>query len=243
MQSHIAIGVIGDFDETFTPHAATGPAVEHAAAPLGLAVDVQWLATDVLEADPAQVEAFDALWAAPGSPYKNMNAALEAIRFAREEGVPLLGSCGGCQHVVVEYARNVLGIQDAQHAEYDPYASVLFVSELSCSLVGRTMHVTIEPGSRAATFYEATEAREQYYCNFGLNPQYQRQLHDGGLLVTGVDADGEARVVEIPDHPFFIATLFVPATSSSPGHPHPLISAFLQTAAERAPGAALTRTA
>lgn len=71
---------------------------------------------------------------------------------------------------------------------------------------------------------------EQYYCNFGLNPAYQTQLHEGGLRVVGVDQDGEARIVELTDHPFFLATLFVPQVSSRPTQPHPLISAFLRAA-------------
>lgn len=231
MARGISVGVIGDYDPEFPPHPATDAALAHAASALGVEVAVRWHATDSLaDADLAGLLVEDALWCAPGSPYRSLDGALRAIRFAREGDVPLLGTCGGFQHIVIEYARNVLGFEDAQHAEYDPYASQLFISELACSLAGKTMEVRIEAGSRAAGFYGRTEASERYYCNFGLDPEHQRLLHDGGLRVVGVDQDGEARVLELPDRRFFVATLFVPQLSSSPGAPHPLITAFLRAA-------------
>lgn len=235
MERRISVGVIGDFDPEFPPHPATNSALLHSAAALGAAVDVRWHATDSLvDSDLADVLADDALWCAPGSPYKSLDGALRAIRFAREADVPLLGTCGGFQHVVLEYARDVLGFADAQHAEYDPYASDLFITELSCSLAGQEMAVELSADSRAARFYERTETCEQYYCNFGLNPEHQRLLHDGGLRVVGVDGDGEARVLELPDRRFFIATLFVPQLGSSPESPHPLITAYLRAAMQPA---------
>ena len=79
-----------------------------------------------------------------------MERTLAAIRYAREQGVPCFGTCGGFQHMLIEYARNVLGFQDAQHAEYDPYASNLFITQLACSLAGRTMQLRFTPGSRVA---------------------------------------------------------------------------------------------
>jgi len=220
--------VIGDFDSEFPPHLATAAALEHAAAALGVQVDVRWLSTT----DLAELANHDALWCAPGSPYRSLNGALRAIRFARESDLPFIGTCGGFQHTVIEYARNVLGFQDAQHAEYDPYASDLFISEFACSLVGQTMRVRLCPGSRAFDFYGQSEVSEQYYCNFGLKPEHQETLHQGGLRVAGTDQDGEARVLELPDRRFYLATLFVPQLSSQAGSPHPLITAYLRAAVD-----------
>lgn len=232
MERRVSIGVIGDYDPRFPPHPATNDSLRHAAANLGVEVDVQWLGTSSLEgADLAQLgAAHDALWCAPGSPYRSLDGALRAIRLARESDIPFLGTCGGFQHVVIEYARNVLGFEDAQHAEYDPYASDLFISELSCSLAGQTMSVRLRGDSHAARCYGKTEALERYYCNFGLNPEHQGRLHEGGLRIVGTDQDGEARVLELPDRRFYVATLFVPQLSSSPGSPHPLIVAYLRAA-------------
>jgi CTP synthase (UTP-ammonia lyase) len=233
MPSTLQVAVIGDFDETFTPHAATNEALRHSAARLGVEVAVEWIPTPRLELSLDCVQAADALWCAPGSPYRSMQGALAALRFGRERGVPTLGTCGGCQHMIIEYARNVLGFADAQHAEYDPYASRLFVAPLSCSLVGRTMPVTLEPGSKAAAVYGVQRIREQYYCNFGLNADYEQTLHEGGFRVVGLDDDHEARVFELPEHAFYLATLFVPQTRSTPERPHALVTALLQAALER----------
>ncbi|MEW9553155.1 hypothetical protein [Nonomuraea sp. NPDC050783] len=230
MNRSLRVAVIGDRDPTFPPHVATGDALRHAAAHLGIGVDVRWLATEPLESDLTEVKAADVLWCAPGSPYRSLRGALAALRHGREHGVPTLGTCGGCQHMVIEYARHVLGHEDAQHAEYDPYASTLFVSELACSLAGKTMPVTLVPGTRAAALYGRTEVEEEYYCNFGLDPGRQETLHDGGFSVTGVDGDGEARVLEIPGHPYYVATLFVPQTRSRPEAPHPLVVGLLRAA-------------
>ncbi|MCF6468612.1 CTP synthase [Nonomuraea sp. MG754425] len=224
------VAIVGDYDERSLPQAATGEALRHAADRLGVGVQVRWVATEPLESDLSEVKAADVLWCAPGSPYRSLLGALAALRFGRENGIPTLGTCGGCQHIVIEYARNVLGFEDAHHAEYDPYASTLFVSELACSLAGRTMPVALTPGSRAATLYGALSAEEEYYCNFGIDPAHQRTLHDGGLRVTGVDGDGEARVLELPDHPFYLATLYVPQTRSTPAAPHPLVTGLLSAA-------------
>jgi CTP synthase (UTP-ammonia lyase) len=121
MSQIIRVGIIGDFDPNFRPHTATDDALGHAAGAAGVTVEVEWLPTPPLEQQATDtVQRFDALWCAPGSPYQSLNGALNAIRLAREEGRPFIGTCGGFQHVVIEYARNVLGFADAQHAEYDP---------------------------------------------------------------------------------------------------------------------------
>lgn len=231
MTHRYTVAVIGDFDESYPPHAATNAAIGHSARGLGLDVAVTWLGTESLAADLAPVTAADALWCAPGSPYRNLTGALAALRFGRENAVPTLGTCGGCQHIVLEFARNVLGFRDAQHAEYDPYASALFISELTCSLVGQTMPVNLTDDSIAQRCYRKTRVDENYYCNFGLNPTYRPTLEAGGLRVTGVDDADEARVFELSRHPFYVATLFVPQARSTIEAPHPLVTALLAAAA------------
>jgi len=235
MPEPVTIAIVGDRDPTSAAHLATEASLRHTAGALGLRLAHRWVPTPALAGGAEPVLGGDAgVWIAPGSPYADMGGALAAIRLAREEGIPLLGTCGGFQHVVIEFARNVLGFADAQHAEYDPYASTLFVTPLSCSPAGRTMPVRLEPGSRTASWYGATGAEERYHCNFGLNPEHQALLHRGGLRVVATDAGGEARVVEIPAHPFFVATLYLPQAGSSAGRPHPLVAAFARAAAERA---------
>jgi CTP synthase (UTP-ammonia lyase) len=231
MSSAIRIGLVGDYDPAFPPHQATVAALEHSAALLQLDLEAVWIATPALEPfDAAVLRECAAIWCAPGSPFRSMLGALSAIRYARERGLPFLGTCAGFQHMVIEYARNVMGKADAQHAEYAPLDGTLFVTPLSCPIRGTTLEVIVEPGSQAGRAYGRTTAMEQYYCSFGLNPAYQEQLDHYGLRVVGVDRDGEARILELPEHPFFVGTLFVPQMLSRPVQPHPLISAFVQAA-------------
>jgi CTP synthase (UTP-ammonia lyase) len=240
MNTAVAIALVGEYTPSFLPHAKTVEVLGHMQTLLAQPIRGDWLSTaELAGAAEDRLASYDAVWIAPGSPYRNMQGALDAIRYARQCQMPLLGTCGGCQHVVIEYARNVLGFRDAAHAEYDPYASTLFITSLSCSLVGQTMDVDIEPNSRVAEIYGATRIGEQYYCNFGLNPDHQTRLHDGGLEICGRDANGEARILTIADHPFFLATLFVPQLTSTIDRPHPIIGAFMRAAlAMKSPAAA-----
>jgi CTP synthase (UTP-ammonia lyase) len=229
-----AIGVIGDFQADFPPHPATEAALGHAATAMGISLKVSWLGTlELCDVTSEELIRHDALLCAPGSPYRSLEGALRAVRLARELDWPLLGTCGGFQHMVIEYARNVLGIVDAQHAEYDPYASELFISALPCSLAGRSMNIHLAAGSLASDFYGRSEVLEHYYCDFGLNPSHQERLERGGLNVVGWDQNGEVRVVELPQLRFYLATLFVPQLRSQPGSPHPLLTAFLEAASSQ----------
>jgi CTP synthase (UTP-ammonia lyase) len=130
----------------------------------------------------------------------------------------------------LEYARNVLGIKEADHEESSPDGRTLLINRLECSLVGQTRKVNLILGSKSAKAYEKDFAIEQFLCNFGLNPAFRDPLFKGPLKVSGVDENGEVRIVEIIDPPFFIATLFLPQLSSTPSEPHPLIISFLKAA-------------
>jgi CTP synthase (UTP-ammonia lyase) len=124
----------------------------------------------------------------------------------------------------------VLGIQDAEHEETAPSAPTLIISKLACSLVGKTQTIKITPGSHAHQAYGQQEVMEQFYCSYGLNPEFRDKLSKGQLKITGVDLNGEVRIVELSDHPFYVATLFLPQIASRPENPHPLIVAYLRAA-------------
>jgi len=233
VQDTLSIGIIGDFDPRNETHLKTNSSLVDAAARAGRDVKTDWLPTEELQEAPGSklLYGYDGLWCSPGSPYRSMEGALAGIRFAREQGVPFIGTCGGFQHTVIEYARNVLGQTDAEHEESSPYASNFFITRLVCSPFDKTLTVKIKPGSKAHQYVGKAEIAEYYYCNFGLNPDCKDAIDAGGLRVTGSDSDGEARIIELPDHRFFVATLFLPQQSSSPARPHPLIVAFLEAAA------------
>jgi CTP synthase (UTP-ammonia lyase) len=227
------IGIIGEFQPKFAPHTAIGTSVEHAqSADLsGLPITLEWISTtDAEHISDDQLATYAGWWIAPGSPYRSIDGALKVIRYAREHDVPLLGTCGGYQHLVLEYARNVVGFPDAAHAEYDPYASNLFITALSCSLMGQTMTVLLNENTTAARLYSSDTVTEKYYCNFGLNLDHLPALVSAGLVVSGTDQDVEPRILELPNLRYFVATWFVPQTSSTPDAPHPLIAGLLRAA-------------
>jgi CTP synthase (UTP-ammonia lyase) len=224
----LSLAIIGDFNADFKPHPATNEALSDVAKALDLALDMRWLPTRSLVERNDSLQDFDGFLIAPGSPYESMKGALNAIEFGRTAPRPVLGTCGGFQHIVIEYARNVLNLEDAEHAEYDPYASNLVISKLECSLAGQFLTIEIKEDSKVFKIYQKRSIKEHYYCNFGLNPEYQEILDKGGLRVVGMDQNNEARILELPYHPFFVATLFVPQLNSSYADPHPLLVAFLK---------------
>lgn len=232
--------MIGDLSSTAPLGVATEAAVIHSAARLPAKVETRWCSTaDLGEATIANCHG---IWIAPGSPYRDMAKVIWVIQQARERKIPCLGTCGGFQHMVIEYARNALGVMDAQHAEYDPYASRLIISRLACSLVGRQMTIGFVAGSRVAGFYGTATAGEEYYCNFGVNPEYLPMFAGSEFRIAGSDQEGEARVMEISAHPFFVGTLFVPQTRSTAEVPHPIVSAFVQAAHQAAVAESTRRT-
>jgi CTP synthase (UTP-ammonia lyase) len=233
MGQRVLAGVIGDDHPDVPGYAAIRDALHHAAHALALDVETEWLPTTALgPAVESELGAYDALWCGPVGPYQNPDPALRAIRFARERGVPFLGTCAGFQHAVIEYARSVLGLAEADHAETNPAAAAPVIAALPYPLIERTAAVVLDPTSRTAEIYRRTVVAERYRCRFGLNPEYLAPLHRGGLHVTGVDETGAATVIEFPGHPFFLATLFLPERTSRAGAPHPLVTAYLQAAAE-----------
>jgi CTP synthase (UTP-ammonia lyase) len=162
----------------------------------------------------------------PGSPYAHPEGVLAAITAARTGGIPLLGTCGGFQHLLLEFARSVCGLTTVEHGVVHADATELLVVPLACKLFGEAATVIVAPGTVAARAMGPGPSTERYFCRFGLNSDYERALGAQGLVISGRDGDGDARIVELPDHPFFVGTLFQPGLSSDTTWVHPLIGSF-----------------
>jgi CTP synthase (UTP-ammonia lyase) len=230
----IRIALVGDYSSEVPAHRAIPGALERAASLLGQAVAPTWIASPAWDHDPAGgAAAYNGLWCVPGSPYASMDGALGAIRAAREGDIPFLGTCGGFQHALIEYVRNVRGHADADHAESNPDTTLPLIAPLACPLRGARGTIRFTPGSRAHAIYDREEATEEYYCGYGVNPPLESMLEDGALHISGRDAEGAARVVELDGHPFYIATLFQPERATLAGGTHPLINAFVASALAR----------
>lgn len=226
---HLAL--IGDYNPDVIAHQAIPVALQKAAQALELDINLHWLGTDTLTST-ASLHGFDGFWCVPASPYRDIEGALRAIRFAREQRRPFLGTCGGFQHVVLEYARNVLGWADAEHGELVPDAERAVITPLSCALVEASDTVRLLPNTRIAQAYGNLDIHEGYRCNYGINPQFAHALLDGALIPGGHDAAGELRAIELLGHPFFVATLFQPERAALKGTTPPLAIALLKACRE-----------
>ena len=227
----IRIALVADCDPALRAHAAIPMALHLAADEMGCNIQPAWVATDSMtRTATAKLEGFDAVWCTPGSPYRSMDGALRAIRYARENGRPFLGTCGGFQHAIIESLRNVAGFKEADHAESNPDAKMPVIARLACSLVERGGVIRLQAGTRIAAAYRRHEVTEGFHCNYGFDKRFEEALAKSGLKISGRDPAGDARVVELPNHPFFIATLFQPERSAFTARSHSLIKAFVEAA-------------
>jgi CTP synthase (UTP-ammonia lyase) len=164
-------------------------------------------------------------------PYRSADGAISAIRFARTSHLPFLGTSAGFQYALIEYARHVLGLTEADHQKTNPKASIPLISPLAVGLAGVKARVRFMDGSRLRNAYRTAESTEEYHCSFGLNGRYRRLIESGPLCVSAVDDQHEIRAVELDGHPFFVATLFEPEMSATVS---PLVTAFVAACQRRA---------
>lgn len=226
MSARITIGLIGDRSDAVVAHRAIPNALTLAAGLLGVEARYEWVPSEQVTS-AERVAGFDGLWCVPGSPYRSMEGVLLAIRYAREHERPFLGTCGGFQHAVLEYARNVLGWRDAEHAESSPEAARAVIAPLACGLLDDFAALRLIEGTRLARAYAALRTEEEYRCRFGVNLAFRAALVTGDLRESAVDDDGDLRAVELRAHPFFVCTLFQPERAALHGKTPPLVVAFL----------------
>lgn len=219
------IALVGDRSDSVRAH----PKISALLANLGGAgnerFDAYWLHSSTLD-DDTDLSGFDGIWGVPGSPYANVEGVLSAIRTARTQAIPYLGTCAGSQHLLLEFARNECGLNGVEHGEVNPDGEALLLVPLECSLLGVEDAVTVNPGTRAGEIMGAGQTTERFFCRFGMNRDYLQILQANGLVVSAVDAGGDMRIVELPGHPFFLGTLFQPELSSDETWIHPIIRAF-----------------
>ena len=226
------IALVGDRSPDVASHARVPLLLDSLAERDRLVLDAYCIPSEE-GADAVAVSGFDAVWVLPGSPYRSEEGVLAAIRTARVAGIPFLGTCGGFQHALLEYARDVCGLARVAHAENDPDADDFLIEPLACSLVGHEGVVTIEPGSLAQSVIGSERTVERYFCAYGPS-RHLDTLRAHGLRFSGYDEDGHVRVVELPGHPFFLASLFQPELSGDGSRPHPMVRALARAAVAHA---------
>jgi CTP synthase (UTP-ammonia lyase) len=168
------------------------------------------------------------VWLLPGTPYRDAESAFAAIRHCLATGTPFLGTCGGFQHALVELVRSRAGVAHATHGESDPNAADPVVSRLACSLIGEVRLVTPIAGTRFASICGSEPFEGFHYCSFGLDPAYVEPLERAGVVVGATAPDAGVEAIELPEHPFFLATAFQPQVGAGArGRLGPLLESFV----------------
>ena len=222
------IAILGDFNPAYSTHHTLNNSISQIRKLFNQELQFDWISTDILNSKTAFNNLYCGLWIAPGSPYKDMQNVLNTITYARENNVPTFGNCGGFQHMIIEFAKNVCGISNADHEETNPKATDLVISKLSCSLMEQEEELTIiETSSILFNTINKNKLLGKYFCSYGINNKYIEILRSNGLKFTACSVKGEMRAFELANHPFFLGTLFQPALSSTLEEPNPLILAFI----------------
>lgn len=234
MASRIAI--IGEQNTDFRPHAVVNEMITRFNEQNNKAVKPAWISTEKLNQSDHKtiLSDYQGIWISPGSPYKSLDGALNAIKFSRTRNIPALGTCAGFQHMILEYAINHLELEDAVSAQYNPEGKNQVINELTCQVMGQSLKIFIQKGTRAFEIYRSGTITEHYYCRFGFNTAFMKKFRNSGLVFSGVDDRNEPRIFELPNHAFFLGTLFVPGDhmifSNEIKHEgHPVINAFLKS--------------
>jgi len=231
-----------DFEDAYL---SVYEALKHAGLSHGVNVDVRWVDADRMhEDDENNLRRSDALIVPGGFGERGTDGKLEAVRFARESGMPFLGLCFGFQMAVVEYARNVLGLEDAHSSEVDeetPHPVIdLLPEQYDVENLGGTMRLgdketQITDGTVAHEVYGDERAVERHRHRFEVNPEYIERLEDAGMLFSGRSKSGNRmEILELPDHPYFVGAQFHPEFRSRPGDPSPPFVGLVGAAVEEA---------
>jgi CTP synthase (UTP-ammonia lyase) len=221
------IALVGDRSPHVRSHARVPGLLDRLKERDNLDLDVYWVPTEEVD---ESLKGFDGIWLLPGSPYKSEDGGIDAVRIARENGIPFLGTCGGFQHAMLEFARNVCGATEVQHGESNPAAEDLLIVALECSLDGHEGPVQVTPGTRAAEVLGVERSMERYHCAYGLDTSRLDLLREYGMVFSGHDDAGDPRIAELPSHSFYLATLFQPELAGDGTRPHPLVEAFARAA-------------
>jgi CTP synthase len=242
----LTIGIVGKYVDLPDAYLSVVEALRHGAAANDVLLDLRWIPAEEVDGLLASthLEGVDGIVVPGGFGYRGVEGKINAIRYAREEGVPFLGLCLGLQCAVIEYARSVLGHGDANSTEFDPTTDHpvidLMADQIDVEDMGGTMRLGVYPakleeGSLAARLYGEELIYERHRHRWEVNNRYRKALESAGMWLTGISPDDRlVEVVEIPDHPFFIASQFHPEFTSRPDAPHPLFTGFVAAAKTRA---------
>jgi CTP synthase len=239
----VRIAVVGKYTEYVDSYKSVLEALIHGGIANDVGVDVMWVSSEsfIGTRRPAEIlSGFDGLLVPGGFGVRGIEGMVEAIRSARESGMPFFGICLGMQTAIIEFARNVCGLDDSHSSEFNPDCDnpviSLMESQQHVTDMGGTMRLGAYPcrlarGSRAAEVYGVPEVSERHRHRYEVSNSYRDLFLQHGLRLSGLSPDGQlVEIVELPTHPWFIGCQFHPELQSRPTRPHPLFAGFVAAA-------------
>jgi CTP synthase len=242
----VKVAIVGKYVNLHDAYLSVIEALKHGGFHHGAKVEIEWVSSDDLEGvDVAEVlEGIHGMIVPGGFGWRGVEGKLDAIRYARERGVPYLGLCLGLQCAVIEFARNVCGLEGANSSEFDPATPHpvidLLPEQKNVTDLGGSMRLGAQPchvvpGTKAEQVYGDRVVYERHRHRYEVNPAYHEALSGKGLVFSGLSPDGRlVEIVELEGHPFFMAGQFHPELRSRPTRPHPLFRDFVGAAQARA---------
>ena len=241
----IKIALVGKYVELQDAYMSVREAVKHAALSLGVEAEILWVHSTDLEKNKCweEIKAADAIIVPGGFGPRGIEGKIQAARYARENNIPYLGLCLGMQVMCVEFAREVLGHEDANSTEFDrstQYPVIdLMLEQRAITDMGGTMRLglypcVLQPGTKAAAAYHEEEVEERHRHRWEFNNAYRGEFENAGMTFSGISPDGVlVEIAEIKDHPFMVGSQFHPEFLSRPMRPHPLFLGLIKAAKER----------
>lgn len=242
----VKIALVGKYVELHDAYMSVRESLKHAALHLGVELEIKWVHSAELEKGRGWdlIREADGVLVPGGFGSRGIEGKIQAIRYARKEKVPFLGLCLGMQLMVIEFARDILKSDEANSTEFDritPHPVIdLMPDQRTISDMGGTMRLglypcALQPGTIAARAYGLPNVEERHRHRFEFNNEYRQVFQENGMILSGISPDGKlVEIVEIDGHPFMVGTQFHPEFLSRPNRPHPLFTAFVHAACERA---------
>ena len=237
----VKIGLVGKYVELKDSYKSIAESFDHAGAQNNTDVQVEWIHSEEVRPDTVEdlLSGLDGILVAPGFGSRGIDGKITAIKYARENKVPFLGICLGMQCAVVEFARNVLGLEQANSTEFKQYTEAPVISlmseQKSVTNMGGTMRLgaypcALQANSNARAAYSEDLVEERHRHRFEFNNDYLHEFETNGMIATGINPDsGLVEIVEVVDHPWFVGCQFHPEYSSTVLNPHPLFLSFVKT--------------
>jgi len=244
-EHEISIAVVGKYAEHRDAYKSIYEALDHGGIANNAQVRIQRVHSEAVEREGPErlLAGVDGVLVPGGFGERGIEGKVDAVQFARQRGIPFFGICLGMQCAVVEYARNVVGLEGANSTEFDkdnPHPVICLLEEQkTVTDKGATMRLgawpaKLLPESRAAACYGREQISERHRHRYEFNNVYRRQFTAHGMQVAGTSPDGElVEIVEVPDHPWLVAVQFHPEFKSQPTRPHPLFDGFVAAAIKR----------